>query len=96
MAKRIGGPRRKSRHKLTKHIKRKGKLSISQYIQELEQGTKVCLKAEPAVQKGMYHMRFHGKIGIIKGKSGRSYKVEIKDKNKKKMLIVHPVHLKRV
>ena len=54
------------------------------------------MKAETAVQGGMYHRRFHGKSGIVKGTQGRCYKVEIKDGDKQKTMIVHPVHLKRL
>ena len=52
------------------------------------------LKSEPTVQKGIYHPRFHGKVGIIKEKQGNCYLVLIKDKNMEKIQIVHPIHLK--
>jgi len=93
MATRIGGFRRKSRHKLTKKLKNKGKIPLSKYLQDLKLGAKVCLKAEPAVQKGMYLPRFHGKVGILKAKKGSCYEVIIKDLDKEKTLVVHPVHL---
>lgn len=66
MAKRIGRFRRKTRHKLKKSIKERGKISISNYLQEFKPGDRVILKAEPAVQSGMYFPRFHGNAGIIK------------------------------
>ena len=56
----------------------------------------MILSAEPAVQKAMYHRRFHGKKGIIQSLRGQCYEVNIKDGNKIKTLIVHPVHLKRL
>lgn len=93
--KRIGGLRRKTRYKLKKHVENKGKVRLSRYFQEFTVGDKVVLSAEPAVQKGMYHPRFHGKTGVITGMKGKCYEVEIKDINKVKNLIVHPVHLKR-
>ena len=96
MVKRIGGFRRKTRHKLQKKARQKGKLSLRKYFQKFEIGQKVLLKADSIVQKGMYHPRFHGKIGIIKGKEGRCYEVKIKDYSKEKTLIVHPVHLESV
>lgn len=94
MATRIGGQRRKTRHKLSKPSSQKGKLSITRYFQKFKEGDKVQLKAEPAVQKGMYFLRFHGKTGIIVGMQGDCYQVSIKDIKKQKMLIVHPIHLK--
>ena len=90
MVQRVGGSRRKSRHKFKKHVKRKGKISLSEYFKELKTGQKVILKAEPAYQKGLYHSRFHGKTGKVTGKKGNCYYVEIKDKK----LIIHPIHLK--
>lgn len=96
MVTRIGGFRRKTRRKLRKRVRDKGKISIRRYLQAFKIGDRVCLKAEPAVQKGMYMPRFHGKIGIVKAKRGKCYEVGIKDGNKEKMLLVHPVHLKGV
>ena len=94
MATRIGGTRRKSRHKLSKNYKSKGKITPTKYLQTFEKGEKVVLKAEPAVQKGLYELRFHGEVGDIIGQRGNSYLVKIKDGNKEKTLIVNPVHLK--
>ena|SRR3989344_4670561 len=93
MTKKIGGLRKKTRHKLKKNIREKGKISIRKFFQVFEIGDQVRLSAEPAVQRGMYLPRFYGKHGIIKGKQGRCYEVLIKDQDKKKTLIVHPVHL---
>jgi len=95
MAKKIGSSRRKTRHKLSKPYRKKGKISLRKYFQKFNVDDKVILKAEPAIQKGMYHSPFYGKQGIVKGKQGRCYKVQIKDGSKQKVLIVHPVHLKR-
>ena len=93
---RKGGFRRKTRSKLKKNRNDRGKISIAKYLQTFNDGEKVCLKAEPAVQKGMYFPRFHGKHGTIKGKKGKCYIVGIQDKNKGKDLIVHPIHLTKI
>jgi large subunit ribosomal protein L21e len=97
MVKRTGGMRRKTRQILQKHVKQKGKISITKFLNEFKDGEKVVLKAEPAyVGNGMYHPMFHGKAGVIKGKKGFCYEVEIKDGSIKKKLIVHAVHLKKM
>ena len=96
MAKRIGSSRRKSRYKLKKNVRRKGKISLSRFFQTFDENDKVRLIAEPAYQKGMYFPRFHNKYGIVKNKKGRCYEIMIKDGRKQKLLIVHPVHLKKV
>jgi len=93
--KRTGGPGRKTRGKLRKNVRDRGKLSIRRYFQKFEIGDKVILKAEPAVQRGMYHPRFHGGVGVIVGKTVKCYDVKIKDRNKEKLLKVHSIHLKR-
>tara|TARA_Y100000294_G_C8414362_1_gene280132 strand:- start:287 stop:577 length:291 start_codon:yes stop_codon:yes gene_type:complete len=95
MVQRIGSLRRKTRQKFSKSVRRKGKISLTKYFQTFNEGDKVLLNAEPAVQKGLYHPRFHGKSGIIKKSQGRAYYIEIKDKSSTKQLLVHPVHLKR-
>lgn len=96
MVKRIGGSRRKTRSKYKKGVREKGKISLTRYFQLFKVNEKVILKAEPAIQKGIYFRRFHGKTGIIKGRKGRCYEVMIKDGKKEKILIVHPIHLKKI
>ncbi len=93
MGGRIGGFRRKTRHKLQKSVREKGKLSLKKYFQTFEVGQKVLLKGDSTVQKAMYNPKFHGKVGIIKGKEGVCYQINVKDMNKEKTLVVHPVHL---
>ncbi|MBI1973107.1 50S ribosomal protein L21e [Candidatus Woesearchaeota archaeon] len=96
MSKRIGGFRRKTRDKLKKSPKTKGKISIRKYLQEFKVGDYVSLSAEPAVQGGMYLPRYHGRTATVIGKQGDCYKVQIEDGNLQKTLVVHPVHLKGV
>lgn len=93
---RIGGARRKTRHKLAKNVRDKGKIKLANYFQQFKEGDNVCLVAEPAIQKGMYYPRFYGKAGKVTGKRGECYEVRIVDGNMKKIVIAHPVHLKRL
>lgn len=93
---RKGGARRKTRTKFQKNYKAKGKLSLRNYLQQFETGDKVALTAEPAVQSGMYFRRFHGKIGTVAKRLGSCYEIIIKDMDKEKHVIVHPVHLKKL
>lgn len=94
--KRVGGNRRKTRYKMSKSISEKGKLPIRRFLQDFDSDEKVLLKAFPSYQGGLFCLRFHGKIGKIVGKQGDCYKVSIKDGNKAKECIVHPVHLLKV
>jgi len=93
---RVGGYRRKTRSKLKKAVRDKGKVPIRKYFQSFEEGDKVYLVAESGVQTGLYHPRFHGKAGTISKKQGTNYYVKIKDGEKAKRILVHPVHLKKV
>ena len=93
---RLGGARRKTRQKFSKDYKTRGKISLRRYLQQLSPGDKVALTAEPAVNEGMYFRRFHGKIGTVAKKLGSCYEVVIKDFDKTKHVIVHPVHLKKL
>ena len=95
MVKRIGGFRRKTRHKLSKNVRSKGKISLVKYFQEFKKGDNVYLVAEPSVHRGMFYPRFYGKAGVVVGKSGKCYEVQIMDGKKSKTVISHPIHLKR-
>ncbi len=95
MVKRKGGPRRKTRRLMRKHVRTKGKISLQRYYQPYEAGEVVVLVGEPAVQKGFFHSRFWGKRGKVVAKSGHCYMIEIQDKSKTKRMVVHPVHLRK-
>ena len=96
MVDRVGGFRRNTRHKMRKNVRDKGKISLRQFLQTFKVGDKVLLGAEPAHQKGMYFPRFYGKVGVVSKKVGTCYEVKIKDINKSKTVVVHPIHLKTV
>ncbi len=96
MTTRHGGSRYRTRKTFRKNVKERGKISMTRYFQKLVEGERVILKAEPAVQKGLYHARFHGYPGKIAGKQGSCYVVSINDKGKQKELLVHPIHLKKL
>lgn len=94
MVRRSKGPRRKSRQKLRQ--KPGYRPPITKFLQSFEINERVAISIEPSSQRGMPPIRFRGRVGIIKGKRGKSYLVEIKDGNKIKTLIVRPEHLRRV
>lgn len=95
MVTRIGGNRRKSRHKLSKNIRQRGKLSLTKFFRKFDEGDKVYLVMDPTYQKASFPARFHGKAGVIKAKRGKCYEIEIKDFSKKKRILTHAVHMKK-
>lgn len=96
MVRRVGGLRRGTRSKLKKSHREKSKLSLTKYFQEFNIGDRVILNIEPSIKKGMLPPRFQGKVGEVSESTGECYKVLIKDKEKQKTIIVHPVHLMKV
>jgi len=95
MVTRIGTTQRKTRHKFMQYYRQKGKISLSQYFQKLNNGDKVNLMTNPGIQKGRFFSRFHGLTGTVTGRKGFCYQVIIKDGGKEKTLYIHPIHLKK-
>lgn len=95
MVTRVGGSRRKTRYKMSRSMRQKGKLSITAFMQEFAIGDAVTLVADSVYQGGMYDRRSHGKSGQIVGKQGECYQVAIMDGRVTKIQIVHPVHLRK-
>ena len=93
MVDRVGGFRRKTRSKMRKNVRSKGKVSIRNFLQNFDVDDKVLLGVEPAYQNGMYHPRFYGKVGFVTKKVGTCYEVQINDGGKNKIVVAHPVHL---
>ncbi len=93
---RIGGLRRKKVSIFTKQTKSKGKVSLRRYFSEFNVGDRVSLTIEPAVHEGTYCPRFVGKSGTVMAKRGTCYEVKIMDFSKSKVLIVHPVHMRKI
>jgi len=87
------GKRRKSRDKLSKNVREKGKIKIRKWLQEFKVGDYVHIKIDSYVHIGMPHHKFHGRTGIVIGKRGDCYEVKLTDGDKEKIIIVHPVHL---
>ena len=93
MARKSKGYRSRTRKVLRRSPRERGKSGLSRLLRRYEPGSKVCIKIDPSFHKGMPHRRYHGKIGTIRDKRGRSYIVEVKVGGKEKTLIVRPEHL---
>ncbi|MAH06776.1 50S ribosomal protein L21e [Candidatus Pacearchaeota archaeon] len=72
-----------------------GKVKLSNYFAEFEKGEKVSVVRELS-QTPKFPKTLQGRTGVVDSKKGRSYVVKIKDLNKEKEYIIHPVHLKKV
>ena len=87
------GFRSGARRVLTKKPREHGKLRLSKLLHEYPPGSHVVVKIESAVHKGMPHRRFHGHVGTIIEKRGRSYVLTVSQGDAIKEIIVRPEHL---
>ena len=87
------GYRSGSRSLMTKEPRERGKLSLSKLLHEYQPGSQVVVKIEPSVQKGMPHRRYHGRVGTVLNKRGRSYVVSVSQGDALREIIVRPEHL---
>ncbi|MCQ8893182.1 MAG: 50S ribosomal protein L21e [Methanolinea sp.] len=88
------GPRKKTRYKFKKEIRRRGIVPVTSLIQRFDIGQKVHIVVEPSIQKGMPHRRFHGMTGTVIGQRGRAWLLSLRDGDKEKVVIARPQHLK--
>ena len=65
------------------------------YFQEFKTGDRVTVIRELALEP-KFPSQIQGRSGVIESKRGDSYLVKIKDLNKEKTYIIHPVHLKKL
>ena len=87
------GYRTRTRRLLKKKPRERGKLKLSRLLHQYETGNRVVIKIDSSVHKGMPHKRYHGKVGTIVEKRGRSYIVSVTQGNAVKEIIVRPEHL---
>jgi large subunit ribosomal protein L21e len=95
MTLRTKGFRVGTRRKLSKHPRDRGKVSIRRFLQKFKVGDAVIVAPEPAYHKGMPHKRYFGDRAKVVQQRGSAYVVQVRDGNKKKMLVCAPIHLKR-
>lgn len=83
------GKKRGTRNKLTlREI-----ITVNTFLEKFKEGEKVNVKL--STNNNIPHPRFHGKTGVVLGKRGRAYIIQLRDKNKVKQIIARPEHLRR-
>jgi len=87
------GYRAGTRRLLRKKPRERGKTRISKLLHNYAPGNQVVVKIDSSVPKGMPHKRYHGKVGTIVDKRGRSYIVNVAQGDAIKEIIVRPEHL---
>lgn len=76
-----------------KRVREKGKVRLSKYFKRIEDGTKVAIVVDKGI-RAAFPKRLQGNSGKVVGSRGRFKLVEIKDGDKLKKFIIHPIHLK--
>ena len=87
------GYRSGTRRLLKKEPRERGKIGLSKLLYEYQPNSRVVIKIDPSVHKGMPHRRYHGKVGTIIDKRGQSYIVSVTQEDAVKEIIVRPEHL---
>jgi large subunit ribosomal protein L21e len=87
------GFRTGTRRKLKKGVRSRSRLKGK--MQDFKPRDRVIIVQNPTFHKGMPHPRFKGATGTVIEKRGSSYVIEIKDKNKHKIILSAPEHLKK-
>jgi len=76
-----------------KRPRERGKIGLSRILRSYRDGDRVTIILEPSVHKGMPHRRYHGRIGVVEGRRGRSYIVSVDVGRQTKRIIARPEHL---
>jgi ribosomal protein L21E len=78
-----------------KKIRQRGKIRLSSYFKKFNVGDSVAVVLDLGV-KASFPKRIQGSVGKIISESGMYKLIELKDGNKVKKFIIHPVHLKKI
>jgi large subunit ribosomal protein L21e len=87
------GYRSGTRRLFKKQPREHGKMKLSKLLYEYQPGSQVVVKIDSSVHKGMPHRRYHGRVGTIVNKRGRSYVVSVSQGDALREIIVRPEHL---
>ncbi len=80
--------------KRSRNLRSKGRVAITQFLQSFDDGQRVRIHIDTNDVRGRpTTLRFNRKIGVVQGKQGKAYRVQIKDGKKLKSIIVTNAHL---
>lgn len=96
MVVRSKGFRSKTRHKLQKRHREKGRPPVTHSLRKFEENAKVAIVINPSIHKGMPHPRFQGLTGVVKERRGDAYLIEVRTGGLYKIVIARPEHLRLV
>lgn len=80
---------------ITKNVRQRGKIQLSEYFKDLKIGDTIAVVNESSVPSS-FPQRIIGRTGKVIGTRGRSKITQIMDGNLSKQFIIHPIHLKKL
>src|SRR3989442_6786973 len=93
LLRRSKGFRTKSRTLISRKPRDRGKQPLGRLLIGYTPGQMVRIMINPAVQKGMPHRRYPGRVGTVAEKRGRSYVVEVSGRKTPRLIIRSPEHI---
>jgi len=93
LMRRSKGFRTKTRTLISRKPRDRGKQPLGRLLIPYALGQTVRIMINPAVQKGMPHRRYHGRVGLVAEKRGRSYVVEVAGTKTPRIIIARPEHI---
>lgn len=78
-----------------KKVRQKGKIRLSSYFKKIDDGDRVAIVRELSVVSS-FPKRIQGMSGVVESSRGKFKVIKLKDGNKMKTFIIHPVHLKKL
>lgn len=78
-----------------KNSRDRGKLKLSLMFQKLEVGDRVAIIKDLG-EKGGFPKRIQGRTGLITGRRGNAYILNVKEFDAEKTYIIKPIHLKKL
>ncbi|MEM4703407.1 MAG: 50S ribosomal protein L21e [Candidatus Pacearchaeota archaeon] len=82
--------------KARKHVRARGRKSLSKYFHKYKPGDKVALVLDLSEAKGRFAKQFHGITGTIEKQQGHAYIVKFLNGKVIKRIITIPAHLKPI
>ncbi len=78
-----------------KNIRNKGKLALSKYFKKIGDGSRVAIIPDLGI-RASFPKRLKGLSGDVIGSRGKFKIIKLKDGNKGKTFIIHPIHLRKL
>jgi large subunit ribosomal protein L21e len=78
-----------------KPVRTRGKIQLSRFFQKFKEGEFVAFSREKSIPVN-FNKRLQGSTGVVVGKKGRAYIVNVKEGKKEKEILVAPIHLKKI